>query len=527
MPMPARHRWWALGALSLSMLAVGLDGTVLNVALPELAESLNASGPDLQWFSSSYLIFLAAAMLPLGLLGDRYGRRKTLVGALLLFAAASAVCAWAQSPWQFTAARCLLGVAGAGIIVMALSALTVLFSEDERPKAVGIWSAANFLALPLGPLVGGWLLTHFWWGWVFLINLPVALIGVGAVLALVPETFDQESPRLDPLGTLLSVGGLVAVTYGLIRAGEYGWGEGVAWALMVGGLLVLVVFYRHQVRLAARPGGHPMLDPQLFRARSYTWGVILIGFVALANIGVLFLMPQFFQAVQGTDALGSGVRLLPLIGGLVLGAVPADRIAHLLGTKVATAAGFAVMVAGLLLGVQTDAASQVWFVGAWMAMSGFGMGLAMASATSAVLSQVPEERSGVGAAVLQAVNKVGAPFGAAVLGSVVLTTYQSHLALPTAFDADADEVRSGIFGGIAVAERVDSASLLALVRDSFTHGLHVALVVSAGFALVGLVVTLLFMPGAPGQRSGASRGGTQNLPTETAGTPERGLGEGV
>ncbi|MFH9138925.1 MFS transporter [Streptomyces sp. NPDC017524] len=527
MPISARHRWWALGALSLSMLAVGLDGTVLNVALPALAESLDASGSELQWFSSSYLVFLAAAMLPAGLVGDRYGRRKTLVCALLLFGAASVACAWAQTPWQFITARCLLGVAGAGIIVMALSALTVLFSEDERPKAVGIWSAANFLALPLGPLAGGWLLTHFWWGWVFLINVPVTLIGLGAVLAFVPETLDRESPRMDPLGMVLSVGGLVAVTYGLIRAGEFGWGEGVAWALMIGGLLVLFAFYRHQVRLTARPGGHPMLDPRLFRARAYTWGVILIGFVALANIGVLFLMPQFFQAVQGTDALGSGLRLLPMIGGLVLGAVPAGRIVQLLGTKVAIAAGFAVMAAGLLLGAKTDASSPLWFVGVWMAMSGFGMGLAMASATSAVLSQVPEERSGVGAAVLQAVNKVGAPFGAAVLGSVALTAYQSHLTLPTALDASADEARSGIFGGIAVAERVDSASLLSLVRDSFTHGLHIALVVSAGFALVGLALTLLFMPGSPGRRPGADGSGTQNAPTEPAGAPAKGLAEGV
>ena len=219
------RRWMALGALTLAVLAVGLDATVLSVALPTLANALHASETDLQWFSSGYLLALAAAMLPAGLLGDRYGRKKVMLTALFLFGIGSVACAYAPSTVAFVAARVVLGIAGAGIIVMALSSLTVLFTEEERPRAVGIWAAANFLALPLGPILGGWLLTHYWWGWVFLINVPVALIGLIATLALVPESRAPERPGLDPIGIIASTSGLVIMTFGLIEAGQNGWSD--------------------------------------------------------------------------------------------------------------------------------------------------------------------------------------------------------------------------------------------------------------------------------------------------------------
>src|SRR5436305_4544997 len=203
------RRWCALGALTLAVLAVGLDGTVLSVALPTLANALHASESDLQWFSSGYLLALAAAMLPAGILGDRYGRKKVMLTSLILFGIGSVACAYAPSTGAFIAARIVRGLAGAGIVVMALSALTVLFTEEERPRAVGIWAAANFLALPLGPILGGWLLTHYWWGWVFLMNVPVALVGVVAAFAFMPESRATQRPGLDPVGVMSSTAGLV------------------------------------------------------------------------------------------------------------------------------------------------------------------------------------------------------------------------------------------------------------------------------------------------------------------------------
>jgi MFS transporter, DHA2 family, multidrug resistance protein len=211
------RKWWALGALTLSVLAIGLDGTILSVALPTLANALHATESDLQWFSSGYLLVLAAALLPVGLLGDRFGCKKVMLTSLFLFGVGSAACAYAPTAGAFIAARVVLGLAGAGVIVMALSALTVLFTEEERPRAVGVWAAANFLSLPIGPILGGWLLTHYWWGWVFLINVPVALVGLLVALALVPESRAPVRPGLDPVGVIASIAGLVSVTYGLIE----------------------------------------------------------------------------------------------------------------------------------------------------------------------------------------------------------------------------------------------------------------------------------------------------------------------
>jgi MFS transporter, DHA2 family, multidrug resistance protein len=264
------RRWWALGAVTLAVLAVGLDGTVLSVALPTLAGSLHASESDLQWFQFGYLLVLAAAMLPAGLLGDRYGRKKVMLAALALFGIVSAACAYAPSPGAFIAARALLALAGAGVIVMALSALTVLFREEERPKAVGIWAAANFLALPIGPILGGWILTHYWWGWVFLLNVPVALVGLVAVLALVPDSRASQRPALDVVGIVASVAGLVGVTYGLIEAGQQGWSSARGLVPLFVGFALLLAFFGWERWLSRQQGREPLLDPALFRSASFT-----------------------------------------------------------------------------------------------------------------------------------------------------------------------------------------------------------------------------------------------------------------
>ena len=488
-------RWWALGGLMLAVLTVGLDGTILSVALPTLATALHASESDLQWFSSAYLLVLAAAMLPAGLLGDRYGRKKVMVGALALFGAGSAACAYAPSPGAFIAARALLGLAGAALIVMALSAITVLFREDERPRAVGIWAAANFLALPIGPILGGWLLTHYWWGWVFLINVPVALLGLVATVVLVPESRAAQRPGLDPAGVLTSTAGLVGVTYGLIEAGRSGWGNAGALAPMAAGLMLLISFFIWERRLSRRPGGRPVVDLTLFRSASFTWGVLLTATVALAMVGVIFTMPQYFQGVLGTDAMGSGFRLLPLIAGLVVGALPADRVARLVGPKIAVALGFVLLAAALVAAATTSQESSSGFIAGWMALAGAGMGLALATASSGALSQLSEERSGVGAAVMQALQRVGGPFGAAIMGSVLSSAYQARVNVTGLPQTAATVVRASVFGGLTVAHQVGSAALLESVRTAFVHGLDVALMVSAGIATVGVVLALAFLPG--------------------------------
>lgn len=488
------RRWWALGAITLAVLAIGLDGTILSVALPTLARAFHASESDLQWFSSGYLLVLAAAMLPAGLLGDRYGRKRVLLSAMLLFSLGSVACALAPTTTAFIVARMVLGLAGAGIVVMALAALTVLFSEEERPRAVGIWAAANFLALPIGPILGGWLLTNYWWGWVFLLNLPVAVVGLIAVFALVPESRAPVRPGLDLIGMMVSVVGLVSVTYGLIEAGRNGWTDTSVRATIAIGLVLLVGFFFWEHRLGQRPHGQPLMDLDLFRSRSYTWGVILAAVAGLAMIGVLFTLPQYFQGVLGTDAMGSGLRLLPLIGGLVLGAAPADRLVRLLGAKVTVAVGFAVLDAGMLIGANTSVGSSQGFLILWMTVAGVGLGITFATAAATALSELSQERSGVGSAVMQALQKAGGPFGTAILGSVLSGAYQSQLHLGGLPPAAAQVAKGSIFGGLAVAQQLQSASLIAAVRAAFVHGMDISLVVAAGIAGVGLILALLFLP---------------------------------
>ena len=332
-------RWWAAAGLVLGVIAVGLDVTVLSIALPTLAVSLHASESDLQWFSSGYALTLAAGMLPAGVLGDRFGRKRVMVGALLVFAAGSVACAYAPNPGAFIAARALLGAAGAAIVVMVLSIFTVLFSEEERPRAVGIWAAANFLALPIGPIFGGWLLTHYWWGWIFLMNVPVAALGLAAVIALVPESRAAERPALDPVGMVTASAGLGGVVYGLIELGRNGWTDAPSLAILGAGVVVIAGFFSWERWLTVRPEGRPLIDLSLFRSSGFTWGVILAAVGGLALIGLVFTLPQYSQGVLGLDPQGSGIRLLPIIGGLVLGAVPADRIADRVGAKLTVATG--------------------------------------------------------------------------------------------------------------------------------------------------------------------------------------------
>jgi MFS transporter, DHA2 family, multidrug resistance protein len=499
--MVGTQRWWALGAVSLAVLAVGVDGTVLSVALPTLAIKLHASESDLQWFSSVYLLVLAAAMLPAGLLGDRYGRKKVMLVALALFGVGSAACAFSTSSPDFIAARVLMGCAGAGVIVMALSALTVLFDENERPKAVGVWSAANFVAFPIGPILGGYLLSHAWWGWVFLMNIPVVVVGLTATAILIPESRASRRPALDPVGVVTSVAGLVGVTYGLIEAGQHGWGNARALAAIVLGLALLAGFVAWERRLSARPDGQPLVDPALFRSRAYTWGVVLIAVAVLAMMGVLFTMPQFFQGVVGTDAMGSGVRLLPLVGGLIVGALPADRVARALGAKLTVCIGFAALATGLAAGSGTKVGSSDGFVAAWMALVGAGMGLALATASSAALSHLSDERSGIGSAVLQAVNKTGGPLGTAVLGSILSAGYLAGLHVAGLPPAAAHAAEQSIFGAVAVAHRIGSQALLESARVAFVHGMDRSLMVSAGIAIAGAVLALLFLPGVERRES--------------------------
>lgn len=294
---------------------------------------------------------------------------------------------------------------------------------------------------------------------------------------------------------------MVSLTYGLIRAGQDGWSDPGALLAIFVGIAIVVGFLTWERRLTRRPGGRPLLDMTLFSSASFTWGAIFAALSFLALIGVLFTMPQYFQGVLGTTAMDSGLRLLPLVAGVLIGAVPAAVVAKFVGAKIAVAAGFAVLAAGLVIGATTSVGSGSAFVAVWMVIVGAGMGLALATSTSAALVELSPEQSGIGSGVVEAIDEVGGPLGIAILGSVVGAGYIAHLNLSHLSAPAATAARQSVFGGVAVAKALHSTVLLGAVRSAFVQGMHAAFLVSAGIALAGAVLAMLFLPktNAPAQ----------------------------
>jgi MFS transporter, DHA2 family, multidrug resistance protein len=509
---PGRRRWLALGALALSVLVVGLDLTVLNLALPTLGTDLHASTSDLQWFIDSYSLVLAAALLPAGVLGDRIGRKKMMTGALVLFGVASLACAYSRSAGELVAARAVLGVGAAVIMPLSLAVLPVLFRPEERQKAIAVVMSAVFLGYPLGPLLGGWLLDNFWWGSVFLINVPVIALALIAVTVLMPESRSELRPRLDTTGAVISSLGLTGLVYGVIKAGENGWTDVTALATMATGIAVLAVFVAWEQRVSRRPDGQPLVQLTLFRSAGFTWGTILATLVSFALFGILFAMPLYFRDVRALNSLGAGVRLLPMIGGMVVGMLAGTRLqsqgatgAPRVGAKALVTSGFAVMAAALAVGAFTTISSGSGFGAAWFAVAGVGLGLAIPAAMNAALGALSAERSGAGSALITALRQVGAALGAAILGTVLSSAYQARLDLAGLPASAAGAVRSGVSGGVEVARGLGSAPLLHSVQTAFVHGLDVMLWCCAGIALAAALLALAFLPRRAGGPAEAVR----------------------
>ena len=530
---PAR-KWWALVAIAASVLVVGLDLTVLNLALPTIATDLHASTSDQQWFLDAYSLVLAAAMLPAGLLGDRLGRKKVLLVALTLFGASSLACAYAANTGELIAARAILGIGAAAIFPLSLAVIPVLFGPEERQRAIALMASATFISFPIGPIVGGYLLDHFWWGSVFLINVPVVVLALVAVAFLLPESRSEQRPNVDVLGVILSSAGLVGLTYGFIEAGQKGWTDTVALATIAGGVVLLAVFVAWERRLTSGTGRvRPLIELGLFRSAGFTWGTTLATLVSFAMFGIFYAMPQYFQEVQGANALGSGLRLLPMIGGLVVGMIgstvlargddpprppregiasprvvaPGQVRAPLANVKVLVMVGFAIMAVALAFGASTKASSGEGFAAVWLVAFGLGLGLAMPQTMNAALSALSAERSGSGSAVISAMRQVGATIGVAVLGTVLGSVYRGHLALNGLPAAASALAKSSVVAGVGVAHEVGSAALLDSVRTAFVQGMDTMLWACGGIALVSAVLAVIFLPRRPDGMTGAPRDG--------------------
>jgi len=487
-----KQRWWVLASLAFGILAVGLDMTILNLALPALAKDLHATNAELQWFANGYNLVFAAMLLPMGMLGDKIGRKKMLLVGLLIFGAASLACAYASSPSELITARVLLGIGASMMVPLSMAIIPVMFTEKERPKAIGVWMMANAVGIPLGPILGGWLLNNYWWGSVFIINLPLVIVAMLAVSFLLPESRSKEHRPINLLGVLMSSAGLIAFTYGVIEAGERGWGHVLSFSGVIAGMLLLIGFVIYQTRTA-----HPLIDPSLFRSRSFTGGTLIGSIISFALFGVLFALPQYLQAVLETDALSAGLKLLPLVIGLLIGTPISDALQSRFGTRTAIVMGSLLLGIGLVIGSTTSISTGYGFTSIWISAVGLGIGFALPAAMDEAISALTPERSGVGSALLMTMRQVGGTLGVAGLGAVLNAGYRNHLNLAE-WPAEATEVaQRNVAAGMTAARQIGSDSLVYTVKSSFVSGMGNMFWVCVGAAVVGIVCTFILLKARP------------------------------
>ena len=495
------QRWWALGALALSMLTIGLDTTVLTVALPTLALDLGASTAQLQWISTSYTLVLAALLLPAGALGERYGYKRLLMVALLIFGGSSAWCAYSGSAAMLIAARSILGIGAALMIPLSMAVLPSIFPDaTERARALNIWVTSTAVGMPLGPIVGGWLLSHTWWGSIFLINIPLVIVGFVAVAVFIPKTPGSAARSFDVVGMIMSSAGLAALTFGFIRAGQQSWSGVLAWGPITAGLLILALFVVWQMRCR-----QPLVDIDLFRVPAFRWGTVFATLMGMSMFGVLFALPLYYQAVQGNSTLGTGVRLLPLIAGLLVGTRIVDRFGQRLGDGLTIAAGFGVAAVSLAAGALTTATTPFFVIAGWLGLVGVGMGLVMPTAMNAALGALEPGRAGSGSALTQAFRQAGGTIGVALPGTVLNAGYRGAVPLvpDPSLQARIDE---SVSAGMAVARALGRPDLAVAVQSAFVHGMSLMLLVSAIMSAALAVLAFVLLRRPPSARRRARRG---------------------
>jgi EmrB/QacA subfamily drug resistance transporter len=485
-----RQRWWAVAALTLAVLTIGFDITIMNVALPTMATALSAGTDGLQWIVNSYILLFAGMMLPVGAIADKFGRRRLLLTGLGIFAAASLAAAWAGDTGAVIAARAVLGIGAAIIMPSTLAIIAVLFGPAERGKALSVVVMGMGAGIPLGPIIGGYLLDHFWWGSIFLINVPVVVAAMLAIAVLLPESRDPAPPRADLLGGLLSTAGLLSFVYGLIQAPDSGWGDTLVLAALAGGVALLGAFVRWELRVP-----QPMIDLRLFRSRQFTWGNVNATVASFALFGLLFVVPLYLQFVLGNDAFGTGIRLLPLIGGFVAGVGIGTRVAGRVGHRFPVATGLLLTGAGLAIGAFTGPEDGFGYAATWYVITGFGIGSALTPSMDAVLAVLPPERSGSGTAITMTLRQAGGALGVALLGSVLAQTYTTNLDVTALPPAAAETAHDSIAGALTVASRTGLPNLATEAQQAYLDGMSVVLTSCAAIAVAAAVLTVRFMPG--------------------------------
>jgi len=505
---PAARRWLALSVLCLSLLIVTLDNTVLNVVLPTLVRDLDATTSQLQWIVDSYVLVFAGLLLVAGSVADRVGRKRTFLAGLAVFGAGSTWAAFSGSVGMLMAARASMGVGGALIMPSTLAIITTIFTDgSERRRAIGLWAATSGLGLALGPIIGGLLLARFWWGSVFLINVPIAALAAALAIPLVPDSRNTAATRPDVAGAVGSIAGIGLLLWSIIEAPSEGWTSPLVRATGLAGLAVLAAFAWWERRTS-----HPMLRLEFFRRPSFSAAVAS---VALANVGLfgaLFVLTQFLQFDLAYTPLQAGIRVLPAAGAIALVAPLSAVLLRAIGTKLTIAAGLVIVGVGLWQ-ISTASLTTTYSgtIGG-MIMLGVGAGLVIPSATASVMASVPAAHTGVGSATNGTFLQLGGALGVAVIGSVLNATYQGHVtAALTPLHVPRvimDTVAGSVGGALAVAAHLGGSvatELADLARSAFIDGMDLGLAVAAVVALLGAVLALVWLPDRDRPADGAAQ----------------------
>jgi len=494
---PAR-RWIALGVLCLSLLLAVVDNTIVNVAIPTLNRDLGASTTQLQWIVDAYTLVFSALLLTMGHFGDRFGRRRALQLGLLLFAITSGLAAFATTSGQLIGARALMGIGAALIFPATLAILVNVFTDPkERAAAIGIWTAMVGVAVAIGPITGGLLLEHFWWGSIFMVNIPVAIIAIALGAFLLPESRDTGVGPFDVRGLVLSAAGVGLIIWAIIEAPTWGWTSPWILAGLIGGIAVLIIFALVERRLA-----HPMLDVLLFKNARFTAASLSVTTAFFALFGFIFLITQFLQLVQGYSPLQAGIRTLPFAIATGIMSPLAIVLMHRFGSKAIVTLGLLVMAAGFVMAATIKADSSYFgIVIISMVTIAAGLGLATSPATESIMGALPPEQAGAGAAVNDTTREFGGTLGVAIVGSVFLSIYGAKvidgyrsLGLPAQYES---VVRESMGGGLAVAGQLPEgpgAQLAMMVKSAFIEGLSRGSLVSAAVVVIGAIVALRFLP---------------------------------